>query len=193
MRNLLVLLALTTFMVNCSEVGFSKVEQASTTQSTPDGDALGTVNGQGGTDTGGTGTGGTGTGGTGTGTGTGGTGTTPGLVVLPRILFIGPPCVRGSNCTVTFKLEAPQAATVEFDWATHDTLYQQVAPAGKIYAQPNVHYVPKTGHVIFQPGETQKTVYVQNINPYNYEVTIGVRMTACYLGQYNDLCSKFFR
>lgn len=194
MRNVLALILFTTFLVNCSEVGFKESANASKTQSTDDGGALGTVTGSGG-GSGGTGGGGTGGGGTGGGTGGGGTGGggTGGGLILPKIQFIGPPCVRGSNCTVTFKLVTAQTETVEFDWHTHDTFYLTSAPAGKVYAQPNVHYIPTGGHIKFLAGETQKTVYVQNINPYNYEVTIGIKMTACYFGQYSDVCSSFFQ
>lgn len=203
------LIALALMMTACSEVSFDKQSGGSSgTLGNPDGtksgdDAGGTINADGGSDpTGGTtpttpGGGGT-PGGSTTPTTPGGgtTPTTPGgsTIVMPRVRFIGPPCVRGSNCVVQFQLDKSYSAAIDFDWRTDDTLYLTTAPAGVArYAQPNVHYVPASGHIVFMPGETLKTVYVQNINPYNYEVTIGVRMRNCMYGGRLDTCAEYFR
>src|SRR4051812_2231978 len=111
MRNVLALLFLTTFLVNCSEVGFDK-SAASSAKSTDDGEAMGTIDQPGTTSTTGTPTTTT------TPPPSTPTTTTPTLVTMPRVMFTSPPCVRGSNCSVTFKLEAAQMTTVEFNWAT---------------------------------------------------------------------------
>ena len=95
---------------------------------------------------------------------------------------------------VRFVLDEPVSGVFEFDWKTNDTLFQTPEPAGATYqyAQAGVHYLSTSGHAVFQPGETEKIVYVQNINPYSYEIVIGIRMSVC---QYNTAlgnCTSFF-
>lgn len=199
------LIALTLIMTACSEVSFDKQSDSGSggTLGNPDGtkngdDASGTINADGGSDP----TGGSpttpGAGAPGAGTPGGGTpgGSTPGgsTIVMPRVQFIGPPCLRGSNCVVQFQLDKSYSAAIDFDWRTDDTLYLSTAPAGVArYAQPNVHYAPTNGHIVFMPGQTLKTVYVQNINPYSYAVTIGVLMRNCTYGGRIDSCAEYFR
>ena len=162
-----------------------------------------------GTGTGGTGTGGTGTGGTGTGMGGTGPvtnppgGTTPpgGTVdpgtplapanIIPLVRFIGPPCVRGTNCLVAFELDQAYQNRVDFDWLTNDTIW--MTPNDPIYGKPNYHYVPTSGHITFMPGEIRKEVYVQNINPDNVSILIGIRMRMCTYGGLSYNCTQFFR
>jgi hypothetical protein len=131
---------------------------------------------------------------TGTGSGSGAGAGTANPAALPKIQFIGPPCKQQSLCMVRFVLDAPVSGVFEFDWKTNDTLFQTPEPAGATYqyAQPAVHYISTSGHAVFQPGEIEKDVYVQNINPYSYEIVIGIRMSVC---QYNTAlgnCTSFF-
>lgn len=114
--------------------------------------------------------------------------------VLPKVQFIGPPCIKGSDCLVEFRLQQAVARTTEFDWKTNDVLYKQAVPAGAtyLYAKPNYHYIPTSGHVSFAPGETSKKVYIRNINPDNSEIVIGVNMSVCQYGGTLRNCSPDF-
>ncbi|MGE0526757.1 MAG: hypothetical protein AB7P49_06810, partial [Bdellovibrionales bacterium] len=90
-------------------------------------------------------------------------------------------------------LDKSYPATTEFDWRTHDTFYQEPRQPGEpVHAQPNVHYIPTSGHVIFAPGETVKQVFVENINPDNIEILITIIMSKCSYGGVRDSCVKFF-
>ena len=171
MRSFLLLLPMTLLLANCAEVGFAKASNASL-RAEANGDATGELSQE----------------------ETAATPPTATPAVLPKIQFYAPKCMRGTNCTVRFTLNFAQSAAVTFDWHTHDTLYLETPPAGStaVYAVPDVHYVPVGGQIAFQPGETEKTVTVQNINPYNYAVTIGVRMSNCAFGTYADKCVNFF-
>lgn len=124
------------------------------------------------------------------GTVTPGTPTAPSGVV-PKVIFVGPPCMRGTNCLVAFQLDQPYAANVDFDWHTNDTIY--TTPSTPIYGKPNYHYVPIGGHITFTPGTVRKEVYIQNINPDNVAILIGVTMRTCTYGGAAQLCSQFFR
>jgi hypothetical protein len=111
----------------------------------------------------------------------------------PRIKFVGPPCVRGTNCVIEFQLDKARDKEVSFAWATNDVLYQTPTPAGQpIYGQPNVHYVPTSGQIMFAPGEVLKTATVQNINPYNIPINIGVVMHNCQFDHQPGDCSIYF-
>lgn len=190
MRNSLLLLSLSSlFLFSCADVGFDETPNASSVLSTtPDGDAAGQINQPGDSNNGG------GNGGNGGNAGGSNGGPNGGnSVVLPKIQFIGPPCIRGSACSVTFRLTSPQSQNVDFDWRTDDTFYLSPAPAGQVNAQPGVHYISTNGHITFYPGETERTVHVQNINPYSYAVTIGVVMSQCRFGGQAYLCSQFFQ
>jgi hypothetical protein len=200
------------FFVNCSDVSFDQSKNSSSgTTPSPDGTGVDGTLGQPGTNPpGGT----TPPGGTNPPGGTtnppGGTvnnppgGTTPpgGTVppgtqlappsIIPRVRFIGPPCVRGSNCLVAFELDQPYANQVDYDWLTNDTAY--MTPSTPIYGQPNVHYVPTGGHITFAPGTIRKEVYVQNINPDPaLAILIGLRMRNCMYGGVAANCTAFFR
>lgn len=109
---------------------------------------------------------------------------------LPKLQFISPPCVRLTNCSVTFRLDKAYAQSTEFDWRTNDTLY--LTPHTPVYAQPSVHYVSTGGHVVFQAGETSKTVYIQNVNKGTNEVIIGVVLSACKFNTQAQSCAGFF-
>jgi hypothetical protein len=110
--------------------------------------------------------------------------------LLPKLQFISPACNHLSMCSITFQLDKVYSEVTQFDWQTNDTLY--MTPHYPVYAQPNLHYIPTGGHVVFQPGETSKTVYVQNINSANYQVIIGVLLSACQFGPGYESCMKFF-
>ncbi len=111
--------------------------------------------------------------------------------IIPRVVFIGPPCVRGTNCLVAFELDQPYANRVDFDWRTNDTIW--TTPSTPIYGKPNYHYVPTSGHITFMPGEIRKEVYVQNINPDNVSILIGIIMSNCNYGGAAHGCTQFFR
>lgn len=209
------------FFVNCADVAFDQSSTAGDPSTaanggtTPDGNGgVDGAIGQGGTNPPPAGTGGTTSppGGTTGGTTTpGGTGTvtnppggttppggtvTPGTplapaTVIPLVRFIGPPCVRGSNCLVAFELDQGYQNRVDFDWLTNDTIY--MTPSTPIYGQPGVHYVSTGGHITFMPGEIRKEVYVQNINPFNIAILIGIRMRTCAYGGTGYNCTAFFR
>ena len=129
-----------------------------------------------------------------TSSGGGASGNEAAAMIKPKVSFIGPPCARGSNCLVEFALDKAYAAPVTFDWLTNDTLYlSSEPPPSGVYAQPGVHYVSTQGQVVFAPGETQRRVFVQNINPYNIEIVIGVRMRNCAYGAFPGNCAEYFR
>ncbi len=109
---------------------------------------------------------------------------------IPKVVFIGPPCIRGTNCLVAFELDQAYPMAVDYDWQTNDTIY--TTPSTPIYGQPNVHYVPTGGHITFPPGVVRKEVYIQNINPFNIPILIGVRMRNCVYGVPQN-CTAFFR
>lgn len=114
---------------------------------------------------------------------------------IPKVMFIGPPCVRGTNCLIAFELDQPYSQTVDFIWYTNDNAY--LTPSTLIYGRPNYHYVPVTKamnqHVTFPPGTVRKEVYVQNINPDNVSILIAVIMSQCTYGGASHNCSTFFR
>lgn len=114
---------------------------------------------------------------------------------IPKVVFIGPPCVRGTNCLIAFELDQPYSQTVDFIWYTNDNAY--LTPSTPIYGRPNYHYVPVTKpmnqHVTFPPGTVRKEVYVQNINPDNVSILIAVIMSQCTYGGASHNCSTFFR
>jgi hypothetical protein len=118
----------------------------------------------------------------------------PTTEALPKIQFVGPPCQRGTQCLIEFVLDAPVAKIFEFDWRTNDNLYKSAVPAGAtyIYGRPNYHYVPASGHIIFAAGETKKQAFIENINPDNIEIVIGVTMSLCTYGGNIGNCTSFF-
>jgi len=91
---------------------------------------------------------------------------------------------------VQFDLDRVYASRVDFDWRTNDTIY--TTPATPIWGQPGVHYVSTSGHIQFLPGQTRVQVYVQNINPYNIPINIGVIMSNCKYGGRSDSCRMYF-
>ncbi len=112
---------------------------------------------------------------------------------IAHVKFIGPACQRGTDCLVIFRLEKAYPHRFVFNWRTNDTLYTQTPPAGKpIFGRPNYHYVPTTGVADFAPGETEKRVYVKNINPDNVAITIGVIMSQCVYNSVQFNCSEAF-
>lgn len=116
-------------------------------------------------------------------------GQTP-AAVLPKLTFVSPPCTRLSLCEVEFRLDKPYAQATQFNWQTNDSLYQ--TPHFPLYGQAGVHYVSTSGHTVFQPGETSKKVYVQNINANNYEIIIGIIISQCQYSNGYESCVKFF-
>lgn len=113
--------------------------------------------------------------------------------VLPKLQFIGPPCMRLTNCSITFRLDKAYSAQTEFDWHTDDTLYGTPAPAGQYrWGHAGYEYVSTMGHVVFAPGQLEQTVYVRNINPENVAISIGVIMSACTYSTLREDCRKFF-
>lgn len=98
-------------------------------------------------------------------------------------------------CLVEFRLDKAYPMNVEFDWKTNDSLYLQTPPAGSnyIYGKPGYHYTSTHGHITFAAGQTTSDNYVQNINPDNVAIQIGVIMSNCKydVGFYN--CTDFFR
>jgi hypothetical protein len=111
--------------------------------------------------------------------------------IVPKVTFIGPPCQRLTLCQAEFRLDKAYSLRTEFDWRTNDTLY--MTPHSPVYAQPGVHYNSTNGHIIFEPGETSKKIYIQNINGSTAEVIIGVIMSVCKYGTYNGTCASFFQ
>lgn len=111
--------------------------------------------------------------------------------IVPKVQFIGPPCQRLTLCEAEFKLDKAYSLRTEFDWRTNDTLFN--TPHTPIYARPGVHYNSTNGHIVFEPGETSKKIYIQNINGATLEVIIGVIMSTCKYGTYNGTCATFFQ
>ena len=113
--------------------------------------------------------------------------------ILPKLQFIGPPCMRQTNCAITFRLDKMYASQTEFDWHTDDTLYGSPVPNGQArWGRVDYEYVSTRGHVVFAPGQLEQTVYVRNINPENVAISIGVIMNACSYGGFREGCAKFF-
>ncbi|MBX3022205.1 MAG: hypothetical protein KF799_11070 [Bdellovibrionales bacterium] len=113
--------------------------------------------------------------------------------VLPKVEFIGPPCIRLTNCQIKFKLDKAYPGPTEFNWRTDDTRFgTATAPGQPMWGKAGYHYVSTSGHVVFPAGTTEQIVYVRNINPDNVTISIGVTMTQCtYSGLYES-CQKFF-
>jgi hypothetical protein len=118
---------------------------------------------------------------------------------LPKLQFIGPPCLRLTNCVVTFQLDKAYPYITEFDWQTNDALYGTPAQAGLApWGKPGypgdatAQYVPTSGHVVFSAGSTQETVYVRNINQQPDAISIGVLMKNCVYNSLTESCQKFF-
>jgi hypothetical protein len=115
--------------------------------------------------------------------------------VLPKVVFGGPPCLTGANCAFTYTLDAAVSSRIEFDWGTNDKLYLTPPASGSnyIYGQPNVHYTPVTGHLVFNPGDVLQTVHVQNTNPTpSIQMLIGVVMRNCMANGTLINCTDIF-
>jgi hypothetical protein len=198
------------FLVNCSDVRFSRGSDASSGGAGAAGIPVAHTGSGDGTNTG-AGDAGTGAtnGGTDTANGTinqpgdvsnaggdpgpiTGVGDTP-AAALPKVQFIGPPCIRLTNCSITFRLDKAYPERTEFDWKTNDALYGTPPNPGlPMWGQAGYHYVSTSGHVVFAPGEVEQTVYVRNINPDNVEIAIGVLMSMCDYNGLLESCQKFF-
>ena len=140
------------------------------------------------------GNGGSTTGGVGGGSVTTGSGPQAPTSVIPKVTFVGPPCVRGTNCSVSFVLDQAYASPVDFDWKTNDALYGTAVPSGQPpWGKPNYAYVPASGHITFAPGELSRQVYVQNINPDNVAISIGILMSNCMYASMAYNCTTFFQ
>ena len=115
--------------------------------------------------------------------------------VIPRVIFIGPPCVRGTNCLVIFELDQPYSQNVDYDWVTNDTAFTTYPPPAPdtLVARPNYHYVPTGGHITFPAGTVRKEVFIQNINPDNTKIIIYVKMRNCMYGGAALNCTAIFR
>lgn len=118
---------------------------------------------------------------------------------LPKVKFVGPPCQALSECAITFVLDKAYPGQTEFDWKTNDTLYGTAAdpglpPWGKPgqTSDPSAQYVPTSGHIVFTPGTTSLTVYVQNINRQATSISIGVLMSNCVYDRLLESCQGFF-
>lgn len=161
-------------IVNCAKVGFGKGGEtsASSVSANPDGTVTGTITGEGTP-----------------ATGQPSVGNTP-AAALPKLQFLASACQHGTMCAVEFRLDKPYTKATQLDWHTNDGLYR--TPHFPIYAQPSVHYVVTSGRVTFLPGEVSKVVYVQNINPYDFEVIIGVLISNCSYDSSREDCVKFF-
>lgn len=191
-------------LVNCSNIKFgSQGSNGSssgtdntngTAGTTTTGDAGGSINQQGG---------GTGSNGNNGGGDISNAGGDPGPITgvgnadaseLPKVQFIGPPCIRLTDCSVTFKLDKAYAKQTEFDWKTNDSLYGTPPDPGQPpWGEAGVHYVSTSGHVVFAPGETEHTVYIKNINPDpTLAISIGVLMSMCTYESLLESCQKFF-
>lgn len=113
--------------------------------------------------------------------------------ILPKVKFIGPPCERMTNCSITFELDKAYASQVEFDWKTRDDLFgKPVATGAYPWGQPDIQYIRTSGHVVFASGVTSATVYVRNINPQNQSISIGVEMNNCTYNTKLESCQKYF-
>lgn len=82
--------------------------------------------------------------------------------VYPEITYLIPTnCVANSTCVIKPTMNRSDAKSVSFQWATDDVAYTS-NPA--TIAEPNVHYVPTRGMVVFNPTEIQKTMPIQTLN-----------------------------
>jgi hypothetical protein len=122
-----------------------------------------------------------------------GTGIPPGTI-LPKVTRGEPPCQRGTWCEYNLTLDKTYAMVVDFDWRTNDDQARVVnVPAGYLRAQPNVHYVPGSGHVRFLPGETVRKIYVLNINPDPViKIIIPFIFSSCKYGMVGISCQATF-
>lgn len=125
------------------------------------------------------------------------TGTTvvPAGIPLPRVVQVEPPCVRLQWCAYELQLDTAYPMLVDFNWATQNDQTKPVyIRPGSIRAQPNVHYVPGSGHVRFLPGETVRKIYVLNINPDPLiNITIPFVFSQCQYGSVGLRCTAIFR
>lgn len=95
-------------------------------------------------------------------TGGGGEGETETLpVIYPQITMKIPTCTSNQLCEVRVVLSRADAKAVSYKWQTNDTKY--LSDPGR-YAQPNVHYVPTGGTVLFNPGVTQRPMHIQTLS-----------------------------
>ena len=112
---------------------------------------------------------------------------------FPELAFSAPLCQSGTVCAGTFQLSKAWEQPVKYRWRTDDALYAKAPPAGVVYAQPNVHYVPTAGLLMFAPGETQKLIGVQNIDSTLVSRYIGVVIWECSVGGEAVDCNKILK
>jgi hypothetical protein len=114
---------------------------------------------------------------------------------LPQVHFSAPLCQPHTNCVAYFTLAQAVPYETSFYWQTNDSGYKTLVPADSSYVIgiPNYHYVP-VGHTLltFAPGETQKIVNVQNINPTSSAIFIPVHMDTCVYDGAAVNCTSIF-
>lgn len=122
-----------------------------------------------------------------------GTTTVPPGTVLPRVSITTPVCERLKPCAVIYRLNQAYPMVVDFTWLTNDTGAAAPPPAGYIRGIVNTHYLSNRGPLRFMPGEVEKTVYFQNINPDPaLNITVPVLMQNCAYGGVLGSCKVFF-
>lgn len=105
----------------------------------------------------------------------------------PKISMVIPTCKANSDCKVSVYLSKPANRTVQFDWYTNDTRYKE---APEKFAEPHKHYIPATGTVRFQPGETKTEFKVRSLSNIG-SILIPFIWHACFFGDESVSCQIF--
>lgn len=85
----------------------------------------------------------------------------PVSIVYPQITMRIPTCTSNQSCQIQVVLNRADAKRVSYRWQTNDSKFTQ--DPGR-YAQPNLHYVPTGGTVIFNAGSTQQPMTIQTLS-----------------------------
>lgn len=115
-------------------------------------------------------------------------------VEIPRVTFIGPPCLPNTTCVAQFQLDRAYTQAVTFNWRTDDDLYLETPPAGSnyIFGMPDTHYERANGIVVFAPGQTFQQVFIVNKNQTPQAIVIGLVLSLCQYGTASYSCTQFF-
>lgn len=109
---------------------------------------------------------------------------TPGS--YPKLSFDLEYCSHNSDCPKKMMFSKTDHRAILLKWKTNE-LRANANPS--VFCPPNTGYVPASGQVTFQPGETQKTIFVHQIAcAFNEEIPITV--TQCYANGVQFDCSQ---
>lgn len=117
-------------------------------------------------------------------------------IELPKISSVIPDCLPNTKCKITFKLNKASTLPLSFLWKTDDsevsTWKTGTLPPNVVWGIVNMHYISASDEVLFQPGQTEKVIEIQNINQSASGIRLKILISQCLLGTGSYRCQLFF-